>query len=55
MERLADIGEEISRRRNPISESTDGNAIAFYFLPISDITHPPATFESFEQDLREEV
>lgn len=55
MERLGDIGEEISGWRNPVSESTDGNAIAFDFLPISDVTYPPATFEPFEQDLGEEV
>lgn len=55
MKRLSDIGQEISRRRDPIGKSADRNAIAFDFLPISDIADPPAPSEPFEQDLREKV
>jgi len=55
MERLGHMSQEISRWRNPISKTTDWNAIAFYLLPIAYVAYPPAAFEPFEQDLREKV
>ena len=55
MKRLGDIGQEISRWWDPISDSADGNAIPLDLLPISNITDPPAASEPLEQNLREKI
>ena len=55
MKGLCNISQEISRRRNPVSKSADWNTIPFNLLPISYVAYPPATSESFKQNLREKV
>jgi len=55
MERLGDIGQEVSRWGDPVGKPADGDAGALDLLPVADIAYPPAPFEAFEQDLGEEV
>ncbi len=55
VKRLSDKSQKISRGRDPVSQTADGNTAAFYLLPVTDYSDPPRTSESSEQNLRQVV